>query len=328
MFLSFSCICRNTSMDSHHHDHQQQQQLQQLSNDGWVMPTTTSLSSPPPLATPVYASLPMDMQQQHLSYGTEVNTMMTPITADNGLYPQFGDPSAITTSSSSMLLTPSVVASEEDYFKPPADINMMREQCSNRMPVVWNGGTGMGHDPIMGMIGSASNGCYSDDSLVSPQRTFCLLSSTFASNGSSATPPYDPSCIVTKKQCRHQMSYNNSAGEYIQQSPIMVSSGGSSGGDVCNNNMASVVSTTAATAAPVSTPANSMMHSMTLATSACISSSHTDAEMMSTTTTTTTIPQHPPQPTARPMVTPSATIAGPASALPGSTLHNHSNSDM
>lgn len=327
MFLSFSCICRNTSMDNHHHHHQQQHQLQQLSNDGWVMPTTTSLSSPPPLATPMYASLPMDMQQQHLSYGTEVNTMMTPITADNGLYPQFGDPSAITTSSSSsMLLTPSVVASEEDYFKPPADINMMREQCSNRMPVVWNG-TGMGHDPIMGMIGSASNGCYSDDSLVSPQRTFCLLSSTFASNGSSATPPYDPSCIVTKKQCRHQMSYNNSAGEYIQQSPIMISSGVSNGGDACNNNMASVVATTAATAAPVSTPANSMMHSMTLATSACISSSHTDAEMMST-TTTTSIPQHPLQPTARPMVTPSATIAGPASALPGSTLHNHSNSDM
>ncbi|KAI7882868.1 hypothetical protein K492DRAFT_175930 [Lichtheimia hyalospora FSU 10163] len=80
--------------------------------------------------------------------------------------------------------------------------------------------------------------------------------------------------------------------------------------------------TSLVTAAPAPTPANSMMHSMTLATSTCISPSHTDAEMMSTTTTTTTIPQA----TARPVVTPSATIAGPASALPGSALHNHSNS--
>lgn len=303
-------------MDNHHQHHQQQQ----LSNDDWVMPAT-SLSSP----APVYTSIPMNMQQQHLSYGPNVTTM-TPVAADNALYQQYFVPSS-TMSSSNMLLTPGVVASEEDYFKPPADVNMMREQCSNRMPVVWNN-TGMGHDPIMGMIDSTSNGCYSDDSLVSPQRTFCLLSSPFARNGSSATPPYDPSCIVTKNQCRQQVSYNNnSACEYMQQSPIAVAND-TVGGDVCNNNsnMASMV--TRASAAPASTPANSMMHSMTLATSTCISSSHTDAEMMSTTTKTTTIiPQHLPQPTARPIVTPSATIAGPASALPGSALHNHSNSD-
>ena len=293
-------------------DNQHQHQHQQLSNGSWVIPNT--LSSSPSLPAPVYTSLPMDMQQEQLSYGTET-TMMTPVTGDNGLYQQYYyDPSSTTTASSSMLLTPGVVASEEDYFKPPADINMMREQCSNRMPIVWND-TGMGHDhQIMGMIGSASNGCYSDDSFVS-QRTFCLHSSPFACNGSSATPPYNPSCIVTKKQCQYQVPYNNSVDECIQPSPIAVSSGGTI---VCDNNsnMTSLV-----TAAPASTPANSMMHSMTLATSTCISPSHTDAEMMSTTTTTTI-----PQATARPVVTPSATIAGPASALPGSALHNHSNS--